>query len=235
MARKQEEQQPRPELLVRYLKKMTLFHGLPDEDLLHLAHAARARWYRRRDLIFVPHKHEPAIFVIAVGSAHLFRQALTGQEVTVAHFHGVDICGLPFLDPRVCPKSFLRASDTPTLAIRIPPDPVRKLIERHPWLHGRVQDLLAARLVAQIDLREEQASELVEERLAHDLVREARSTGARTVVATNTELASMVGASQEEVNRKLHQLEKLGLIALKPRSHAVEILDIGRLERFPED
>lgn len=219
---------------VAVLIRTPLFAGLSPK----LAAALRQRVHRRSFTAgaYLAREGEPAnsVFVIERGLVRITRTSRHGRELVLRLLGAGDTLGeLGVLD-----AGGIRTADAiaaePTTCVMLSRDDLHAAIRSTPELGLR----LMASLVAHVRRKDDELADIayldVPGRIARKLLEladrhgEPAADGVRIGVRLpQAELAAMVGASRENVNRALAQLAGLGALAID-RGH-ITILDVGRL------
>lgn len=219
---------------VAVLIRTPLFAGLSPK----LAAAIRQRVHRRSFAVgaYLAREGEPAnsVFVIERGLVRITRTSRHGRELVLRLLGAGDTLGeLGVLD-----AGGIRTADAiaaePTTCVMLSRDDLHAAIRSTPELGLR----LMASLVAHVRRKDDELADIayldVPGRIARKLLEladrhgEPSADGVRIGVRLpQAELAAMVGASRENVNRALAQLANLGALT-NDRGH-ITILDVGRL------
>jgi len=213
------------------LRELPLFASVSAEDLEQLASLARRRAYHRGELVLGPDwGHEEGLFIIARGSARLFRLSDRGQEITLAYMREGDIFGLVLIEPVSKPLSSVEASAHDTLMYRLPRHAFRTFIASHPEVSVYALGLTSKRLAEAYNLIEELALHDTRTRVARTLARLSREAPDGQVLATHEELGLMVGAPRDKVTKHLRVLRDRGLVTFEPHRRGIVVVDPERLE-----
>lgn len=192
-----------------YLKQVNIFQGLSDEEVSELAQVARKRNFRSGEIIF--HRDDPGqiLYVIKEGKVKICLTSPDGQEISLVvfgkgqHFGEFSLLdGLPRSADAVALEKVecytLQRSDfhnaimkNPKIAIQI----MEVLCERLRKTDRQVEDLIF------LDVYGRVAKKLLELSETHGL--KVTSGTVIDLRLTQQELASMVGASRESVNKVL--------------------------------
>jgi len=217
------------------LKKAPLFAGLDDEAASALSDAMGTIRLTKGQVLFHEGDAEDRLYVVITGKIKLGRSGSAGRENLLAVLGPGQMFGeLSLFDPG--PRS--------TTATAVTPCEIRTLEhdELMGWLTGRPE--VARGLLAQLAGRLRRANDVVADlvfsdvpgRVAKQLLELANRFGDRREDGvhvhhdlTQEELAQLVGASCETVNKALADFAARGWIRLEPRS--VTILDTERVER----
>lgn len=223
--------------VVTALARCPLFAGLGEEDLVGLAREMRTRKFRRGEVLF--HQGDPgdALFVVTSGAVKISLPSEEGDEAIIATLNAGDFFGeLALLDgaPRSATATALESTET--LALARPR--FRELIAGEPAL----RDALLAALAAELRRLTTHVQELhfldITGRLAARLTHLAASQGVDApdgavrldARLTQSDLASMIGATRQSVNKLLGIFADDRLLRLE--RDAIVILDREGLARI---
>lgn len=214
------------------LTKVALFVGLERERLQALGAKLRKRSYRRGEVIF--HEGDPGgqLFIIVSGRVRISIMGEDGQERDLA-----------LLDPGECfgEMSMLDGSDrsatatamVPTETLILNREPFYEFVRGNPVAMEHLAGLLGRRLRDTDRLLGEVLFLNVSARVARQLVRLAGSWGPSgpqgniVLSIDQDQLARLVSASRESVNRALHWYQARGMLTTSLRS--VTITDLRAL------
>jgi CRP/FNR family cyclic AMP-dependent transcriptional regulator len=217
------------------LKKAPLFTGLDDEAASALSSTMGTVRLNKGDVLFHEGDSGDRLYVVISGKVKLGRSGSAGRENLLAVLGPGQMFGeLSLFDPG--PRS--------TTATAVTSCEIRTLEhdELMGWLAGRPE--VAQGLLGQLAARLRRANDVVADlvfsdvpgRVAKQLLELAKRFGDRREDGvhvhhdlTQEELAQLVGASRETVNKALADFAARGWIRLEPRS--VTILDVERVER----
>lgn len=176
------------------------------------------------------------LFLVTAGVVRLSSVTRDGREVVVALLGGGDVFGECALLGQSSPVEARAVGQTDVVAIPVPV--LRDVLERHPATAEQLLRLVASRLHRTSRALEEALAGDVSTRVSHRLrdLAEEHGTPSREGVTirvpiTQEELARMVGASREAVNRTLGGLAARGLVRTHGRT--VVIPDLAALDAEP--
>ncbi len=189
------------------LAQVALFAGLDHEGLNELAAAARRRSFRAGEVIF--HRDDPGqvLYVIRNGKVKIYITSQEGQEVALAVIGPGDYFGeLALLDGQ--PRSASAVALEPVETFTLQRTDFTRAVMHHPQIALQVLNVLSGRLRQTDAMIEDLLFLDVHGRVAKKLLELAELHGVRTpegirieLRLTQGELAAMVGASRESVNK----------------------------------
>lgn len=201
------------------LKQVPLFAHLTDEVLAGLAAHLRRRPFRRGTMIFHKDQAGDALYIIETGRVRLFVPAPGGEELTVDVAGPEEVFGeLALLDGR--PRSASAETLEDTVTHTLGRDEFQQHLTETPAFAAALVELLSTRLRHVTDYAESLAYLDVHARVARVLLEMAERYGIKAdgieidFDLTQAELATMVGATRERVNRALASFRSQGLVEL---------------------
>ncbi|MGQ0467976.1 MAG: Crp/Fnr family transcriptional regulator [Sporichthyaceae bacterium] len=224
-----------PDRVAELLGRTAPFAGLAPEPLAVLAGVASVRSYRRGQYIFGQEDPGDAMFVLASGSVKVQVGSPDGAEVLFCTLGAGDCFGeLSFLDGRPRSASVLTVEATQAIAL------TRAALDSVLDTQPAIARSLLVYLTDMVRRLSEQAADLVfldlEGRLAKCLDRLAEDKGIVEPAGirldlniTQSDLASMVGASRPSVNQALQSFNRRGFVRTEGRS--ILIVDPVALRR----
>src|SRR5437867_919276 len=190
-----------------YLKQVPLFADLADEDVRELMAVARRRTFRAGEVIF--HRDDPGqvLYVIKEGKVKISLISPDGQEISLTVFGKGDYFGeFAILDglPRSADATAMERVECYTLQR----SDFHNAIMKNPKIAIQVLEVLSKRLRSTDQMVEDLIFLDVYGRVAKKLLELADTHGTKVengiridVRLTQQEIASMVGASRESVNK----------------------------------
>jgi CRP/FNR family transcriptional regulator/CRP/FNR family cyclic AMP-dependent transcriptional regulator len=190
-----------------YLKRVDIFASLSDTDIQELMAVARKRTFRAGEVIF--HRDDPGqvLYVIKEGKVKISLISPDGQEISLAVFGKGDCFGeLALFDgePRSADATALEKVECYTLQR----SDFHKAIMKNPTIAIHALEVLSRRLRKTDEHVENLIFLDIYGRVAKKLLELADEHGVQidngvliNVRLTQQELASMVGASRESVNK----------------------------------
>jgi CRP/FNR family transcriptional regulator, cyclic AMP receptor protein len=202
------------------LRNVDLFRDLADEDLGKLAEHAEQRDLRRGDVLFAEGDEPTELFVVLDGRIAMVNRSIDGRESVVALMERGNLFGeMPLFD-RQKRSTDARALDS-SRVIAIPYAPLRRLYETHPQQLWHVVGLLASRLRVMDGVLADSVFLDVTGRTAKRLLELAGDADEFSLPVTQEELAGMVGASRERVNKAIASFVRLGWLEQRERRYRI--------------
>lgn len=197
-----------------------MFASFDDEALEQLATHATTRSLQRGDVLFHEEDEASALFIVESGRIAISNKSFDGRESMVALMEAGDLFGeMGLFDDRG------RSAEARTLeaaeVIQIPYEPVVDLYEAHPRLLRGVVEMLVRRLRSMDMALADSVFLDVTGRTAKRLLEIAGESDDFELPVTQEELAGMVGASRERVNKSIAQFVKLGWLEQRPRGYRI--------------
>jgi CRP-like cAMP-binding protein len=206
------------EQYIPYLKQSILFQGMSDASLLEVVRAGRLRRVRDGEYFF--HEGDPAriLYVLVEGRVKFTQVTAEGEQVIVRMSGPGEMFGaVAALGDAVHPASGEATGDCAALGWRS--DVISGLLEQFPRLAINVVRFLAGRVKEFQDRYRELATERVERRVAHGLLRLSAQIGKQVeggilidLTLSRQDIAEMTGTTIFTVSRTLSKWEAQGII-----------------------
>jgi CRP/FNR family transcriptional regulator, cyclic AMP receptor protein len=182
----------------------------------------------RGDVLFYEGDAPDALYLVTRGRIAIINtNPIDQRESVVALMEDGDLFGeLGMLDDGV--RSAMARALEPSAVFEIPYEPVLQMFRDHPELLWNVTRLLAGRLRAMDEALADSVFLDVTGRTAKRILELAEGADEFTLPVTQEELAGMVGASRERVNKAIASFIRLGWIDQHDRKY--RILKRERLE-----
>ena len=217
------------------LARSGIFQGVDPEAAEALAKEMDMLEVRKGDVVFNEGEAGDSLYIVLSGKIKLGRRAADGRQNLVSIMGPSDMLGeLSLFDPGPRTATATAVSDV-TMA-RMPQTVLRPWIESHPEIGEKLLQVLARRLRRTNDSVADLIFTDVPGRVAKALLQMADRFGSRESDGlrvkhdlTQEELAQLVGASRETVNKALADFVHRGWIQLQGKS--VVVLDEDRLRR----
>ncbi len=203
-----------------HLRTTELFRDLSDDDLAELASAGVARDLNRGDVLFGENDEPTELYVVTGGRIAMVNRSIDGRESVVALMEPGDLFGeMPLFDGQ------LRSTDAralePSSVVAVPYEPLKALYERKPSELWRVVELLSTRLRVMDGVLADSVFLDVTGRTAKRLLEIAGDADDFSLPVTQEELAGMVGASRERVNKAIASFVRLGWLEQRERRYRI--------------
>ena len=191
------------------LTDVVLFRDLGPDALEIIGGAASLRSFARGDVVFSLDDDPTELFVVESGRVAIANRSDDGRESLIALMERGDLFGeMPLFDG--LPRSAEARALEESTVIAIPYDPLRQVFEAEPGHLWRVVELLAGRLRITDEALADSVFLDVTGRTAKRLLELAGESDEFELPITQEELAGMVGASRERVNKAIASFIRLG-------------------------
>jgi CRP-like cAMP-binding protein len=201
---------------------------LPPEVLEALRDHATVRALSRNEVLFHQGDSSDALYVVQSGRLAIATQSGDGRESVLAVLEDGALFGeLPLFDDE--PRSADARALTDTTVVELGYEPVRAVLRQRPELLWVIVRLLVQRLRTTNEALEDAVFLDVPARTAKRLLELAGDDARFTLPVTQEELASMVGASRERVNKAISLFVRLGWLEIEGRNN-YRILDRDAME-----
>ena len=201
-------------------RETTLFAGLDDEALEAIVSSGQDLDLRRGDVLFREGDVPDELFVVVSGRIAIANKSIDGRESMVALMEEGDLFGEMGLFDGRGRSAEARALET-SVATAVPYGPVRAVYEADPTLLWKVVDMLAGRLRTTDAALADSVFLDVTGRTAKRLLELAGEDDEFSLPITQEELAGMVGASRERVNKAIASFIRLGWIEQIDRTYRI--------------
>jgi CRP/FNR family cyclic AMP-dependent transcriptional regulator len=218
-----------------YIKQVPLFAGLADEDIRELMAVAKRRTFRSGEVIF--HREDPGVvlYVIKEGKVKISLISPEGQEISLVVF-GKGECFGEFAILDGLPRSADAVAMEKVECYTLQRSDFHQAIMKNPKIAIQVMEVLSKRLRSTDQMVEDLIFLDVYGRVAKKLLELAEAHGTKVedgtridVRLTQQELASMVGASRESVNKVMGYFTDKNFISTD--KHKVTLHRMNELKR----
>jgi CRP/FNR family cyclic AMP-dependent transcriptional regulator len=219
------------------LGEILLFSGLSEAELNVIAQRVRQRRYRENEIIF--HRDDPgvALYIIVSGKVKIHNETVEGGDVIHAVFSDGEFFGeLSLLDgaERSADVSTIEATEVLVLTR----EDLLDCIKQHPQIGINILAELAQRIRILNESVKALSSLDVNGRLAMQLINLSHDHGIPStegvkigVRLTQTDLASLTGASRESINKALGRLRRRGYLTVDDQHH-ITLLKVDELTKL---
>jgi CRP-like cAMP-binding protein len=202
------------------LRGVDLFAAFEHDELAKLAESAHQHELRRGDVLFREGDEATSLYVVVDGRVAISNRSPDGRESVVALMEAGDTFGdMPLFDGlgRSAEARSLEASSV----LEIDYEPVRRAFELRPQLLWSAVGLLAGRIRNMDAVLADSVFLDVTGRTAKRLLEHAGEQNEFLLPVTQEELAAMVGASRERVNKAIASFVRLGWIEQSDRRYRI--------------
>ena len=207
------------------LGRCELFSALPDEAIAGVAAAACRRPLHRNEMLFAEGDVAEALYLVRTGRVAMLKRAPDGRESVVALMTEGDVFGEMGLFDGAGRSAAARAMDDSEL-VAVSYAAARQALRNDANALWAVLALLASRLRATDESLADSVFLDVPGRTAKRLIELGGADGFSQAV-TQEELAAMVGASRERVNKAIATFVRLGWLEQAGRRY--HIVDAKKL------
>ena len=209
-----------PDALREALRETILFAELDDEQLTHIAAAGTVQSLPRGVILFEEGDEPGEFYLVLSGRVAIAQESDDGRESLLAALGPGELFGeMGFLDGYN--RSAQARSLEESTVLMVPYAELRLLYEDNPSALWSAVRLLARRLRAMDRALSDTVFLDVMGRTAKRLLDMAGDRDEFEMPLTQEELASMVGASRERVNKAIHAFVRLGWITHDQRQYRI--------------
>lgn len=205
-----------------------LFRALDAAAVHNVADAATLRLFDRNSVVFNEGDEAGELFVVQDGRIAIVNRSVDGRQSVVALMESGDLFGEMSLFDGEGRSAEARALE-PSALVSVPYAPLKEVLADRPELLWGVVALLAGRLRSTDAALADSVFLDVTGRTAKRLLELAGDADDFVLPLTQEELAAMVGASRERVNKAISNFVRLGWITQSDRRY--RITDRMQLER----
>ncbi len=202
------------------LRSTLLFGELDDDSMQQITNSSSERSLRRGDVLFSEEEAPDYVYVVVSGRIAIANRSADGRESVVALMEPGDLFGEMGLFDGSGRSAEARALEASTV-LAVPYDPVKGLYQRKPEELWNVVKLLAGRLRSMDEALADSVFLDVTGRTAKRLLELAGDNDEFVLPITQEELAGMVGASRERVNKAIASFVRLGWLDQADRRYVI--------------
>ena len=203
-----------------FFRETLLFGELPEDVLEAIVSEAHDRNLQRGDIIFREDDPPDELYIVLSGRIAIVNKSIDGRESMVALMEPGDLFGEMGLFDGKGRSAQARALEDSVVTC-VPYQPVRPLYEDTPIYLWQVIEMLAGRLRNMDEALADSVFLDVTGRTAKKLLELAGESEEFSLPITQEELAGMVGASRERVNKAIAAFVRLGWIEQMDRSYRI--------------
>lgn len=202
------------------LRDVPLLADLSDAEMAEVEAATTTTDLLRNDVLFAEDEAPTDLHVVVSGRIAISKRSVDGRESMVALMERGDLFGEMGLFDDLGRSAEARALES-SQVLTIPYAPLRAIYERRPDLLWSVVRLLAGRLRSTDTALADSVFLDVTGRTAKRLLELAGDADEFVLPITQEELAGMVGASRERVNKAIASFVRLGWIDQRERRYRI--------------
>jgi len=202
------------------LRKSELFQALAPDDMARIVATASRQHLERGDVVFTEGDTAERMFVVRSGRVAISKRSSKGRESIVALMEAGDLLGEMGLFDGQHRSAGARALEPAELVV-VPYAPLSQVLAERPAALRPMVTLLSRRLRASDAALADSLALDVTGRTAKRLLELAGGNDEFALPITQEELAGMVGASRERVNKALAQFLRLGWLAVNDRRYRI--------------
>lgn len=202
------------------LRSIELFAPLDDTVIDSLIARAVHLDRVRGDCIFAEGDQADSLYIVVSGRIAIANKSFDGRESVVALMEPGDLFGEMSLFDDLGRSADARALES-SAVVAMPYGPLRELWDAQPALLWRVVSLLTRRVRAMDQALADSFFLDVTGRTAKHLLEMAGGADEFEIPITQEELAGLVGASRERVNKALSSFMRLGWIEQNDRAYRI--------------
>ena len=210
-----------------FLRSIDMFSELDDTLLEPIVAQSKTLDLQRGDVLFQSGDDSSDLYIVTRGRIAIGNRSFDGRESLVALMESGDLFGEMPLFSNDGRSAEARALEESSVVV-IPYQPVKDLYDENPSLLWRVVEMLVSRLKStDIALADTMFLD-VTGRTAKRLLEMAGESDEFQLPITQEELAGLIGASRERVNKSISSFIKLGWLSQSGEKYI--ILDRKQLE-----
>ena len=210
-----------------FLRSIDMFSELDDELLEPIVGQSKTLDLQRGDVLFQSGDDSSDLYIVTRGRIAIGNRSFDGRESLVALMESGDLFGEMPLFSNDGRSAEARALEESAVVV-IPYQPVKNLYDDNPSLLWRVVEMLVSRLKSTDIVLADTMFLDVTGRTAKRLLEMAGESDEFQLPITQEELAGMIGASRERVNKSISSFIKLGWLSQSGEKYI--ILDRKQLE-----
>ena len=197
-----------------------LFRDLSDDEVESIVSASRQVDLQRGDVLFAEDDESSEMYLVDSGRLAMTQRSIDGRESVIALMERGDLFGeMPLFDG-LGRSTEARALEPSTVTI-IGYAPVQTIYDARPQLLWSVVSMLSQRLRSTDAALADSVFLDVTGRTAKRLLEMADGADEFSLPVTQEELAGMVGASRERVNKAIASFIKLGWLEQRDRKYVI--------------
>ena len=197
-----------------------LFGKLNEKELEPIVEKSAKKQLLRGDVLFRENDKPFSLFLVETGRIAIVNKSFIGKESVIALMENGDLFGEMGLFDERGRSAEARALEE-SCVIEVPYEPINKLYEENPSQLWEVVTMLVNRLRNMDEVLADSVFLDVTGRTAKRLLEISDNEDEFSLPITQEELAGMVGASRERVNKAIASFIKLGWIEQFDRTYRI--------------
>ena len=197
-----------------------LFGKLNEKELEPIVEKSAKKQLLRGDVLFRENDTPFSLFLVETGRIAIVNKSFIGKESVIALMENGDLFGEMGLFDERGRSAEARALEE-SCVIEVPYEPINKLYEENPSQLWEVVTMLVNRLRNMDEVLADSVFLDVTGRTAKRLLEISDNEDEFSLPVTQEELAGMVGASRERVNKAIASFIKLGWIEQFDRTYRI--------------
>ena len=197
-----------------------LFGKLNEKELEPIVEKSAKKQLLRGDVLFRENDKPFSLFLVETGRIAIVNKSFIGKESVIALMENGDLFGEMGLFDERGRSAEARALEE-SCVIEVPYEPINKLYEENPSQLWEVVTMLVNRLRNMDEVLADSVFLDVTGRTAIRLLEISDNEDEFSLPVTQEELAGMVGASRERVNKAIASFIKLGWIEQLDRTYRI--------------
>ncbi len=205
---------------ISLIKALDLFADLDEHDLQLLVDASHNRTLSRGDVLFSEGDVANCLYVVDRGRIAISNKSVDGRESVFALMHHGDLFGEMSLFDNLGRSAQARALEL-SVVVEVSYTALQQLWTDRPELLWRVIEMLTRRLRSMDEALADSFFLDVTARTAKQLLEIAGERDEFELPITQEELAGIVGASRERVNKAIASFVRLGWLEQRDRTYRI--------------
>lgn len=219
---------------MQYLSEVSLFEGLPNEDLMDLASLATIKKYSKHQIIYRVGDTPEDVFVLVNGIIKVISKSGEGREVIKTIIHPKSLFGIEYLSSQNVRLNTAKSIDKDLICFAINSKDFKAYLKENWALTEKFIKMQGTRLMYLEDRFESLVFKDARERIIDFLKDNAKTNGRQVGLEmlikhslTQQDIANYTGTSRQTVTYVLNDLKRQNQIYFKRKS--ILIRDIANL------
>lgn len=202
------------------LSNTSLFAALTDSELQEVVKGHRMLSLKRNDELFKEDATANSLYIVSSGRIGIVKAFLDRKESIVAMMEGGDLFGEMGLFDKGVRSATARALERSEV-IEVEYEPIRSVLEGRPSLLWSLLDLMARRMRQTDDALTDAMFLDVTGRCAKRILELSQGNDEFFIPLTQEELAGLIGASRERVNKTIATFIRARYIEVNDRNYRI--------------